>query len=173
MFGVCRACVASWLAGILFGVVAWGSDASLQCLDVAAPAEAPDVLGNVYLTVRTAFGDGSMEVMYGIEGHCVTFVEKALHEVNPATAFEAGRVGALQRQVEATDDDMAILVTALVEMRDRLLSAESRGKVIRHASAGKVVNGVCRMWILGVVLSRNLSVTYRLAPRSDLERCGG
>lgn len=162
-----------WVAWIWCGASAWGSDASAACLDVAAPGERPDVLGNVYETVRTSLGDGAMEVMYSVKGDCVTFLETRIHEVSPATAFEAGRVGALQRQFNATDDDMAVLAAALVEMRDHLASARSRSGAIHHASAGKVVNGVCRMWILGVALGRNLSVAFVLAPKSDVERCGG
>ncbi len=147
---------------------------SAKCLGIAAPRGA-DTLGNVYRTQRTSIGYGSMEVMYSVKGNCVTYVEKTIYGVNPARAFETGRVGALQRQFGATDDDMAVLATALVEMHALLGSAEPRVGVIysNHASAGKVVNGICRMWTLGMMLSTNLSITFALVLKSDIERCGG
>ena len=146
-----------------------------KCLGIAVPREAADVLGNVYRTERTSIGYGPMEVMYSVKGDCVTYVEKTIYGVNPARAFVAGRVGALQRQFGATHEDMAVLATALAEMHELLVSAEPRADVTHshHASAGRVVNGICRMWTLGMMLSTNLSVTFALVLKSDIERCGG
>ena len=142
---------------------------SMDCLDVALPKESPDGLGNVYSTERTSFGDGLIEVAYSVQGACVDRVEKTIYAVDPSKMLERARV--LQRELGATNEDMAILATAVAELHEHLLSPAARDSAMHMASADRVVDAVCRRWIL-VTAGERVIVTQELWPESQVPKCG-